>query len=121
MKGLYIDLRQIWKNSIRYLFAAMLEVRLGESAYIAGDDFTVADIAAVIAFDLAKVLRIRVTDETPNLQRWYDAVAARWPECGGSSAEIGRQFKVEQIIRHVRLGSRREDRYFVLRLLSEIS
>jgi len=59
------------------LFAAMLEERLGESEYIAGDDFTVADIAALIAFDFAKVLKIRVTDETPNLKRWYDAVSAR--------------------------------------------
>jgi len=41
------------------------------------DGFTVADIATVIAFDLAKVLKTRVTDETPPLKRWYGPVSAR--------------------------------------------
>ena len=58
-------------------FRQMLDARLGESEFIAGDTFSVADIAGLIACDFAKVLKFRVGDDTPNLKRWYDAVSAR--------------------------------------------
>jgi len=63
------------------LFHAMLDERLGESEFIAGEHYTVADIAAMVACDFAKVVKIRVSDETPNLKRWHDAVSAR-PSAG---------------------------------------
>ena len=63
------------------LFYAMLDERLGESEYIAGDDFSIADIAALVALDFAKVLKKRVGDDVPNLKRWYDAVSSR-PSAG---------------------------------------
>ena len=59
------------------LFFTMLDERLGESEYIAGPEFSVADIAALIACDFSKVLKKRVGDDTPNLKRWYDAVSSR--------------------------------------------
>jgi glutathione S-transferase len=51
--------------------------RLADSEFIAGDRFTVADIAALVACDFAKVLKMRVGNDTPDLERWYDAVSAR--------------------------------------------
>lgn len=58
-------------------FYALLDARLADSAFIAGSDFSVADIAALIACDFAKVLKKRVGDDTPNLKRWYDTVSSR--------------------------------------------
>ena len=59
------------------LFFAMLDEELKDREFIAGDSFSVADIAALITCDFAKVLKRRVGDDTPNLKRWYDAVSAR--------------------------------------------
>ncbi|BCL76549.1 thiol:disulfide oxidoreductase [Jeongeupia sp. HS-3] len=62
-------------NETARLYAVM-DKRLGEAAYLAGDDYSIADIAAypwVVPYerqgqDLA---------DFPNLQRWFDAIAAR--------------------------------------------
>jgi len=59
------------------LFKTMLDLRLADSEFIAGDRFTVADIAALVTCDFAKVLKMRVGNDTPDLERWYDAVSAR--------------------------------------------
>lgn len=59
------------------LFFAMLDERLAESEFIAGDEYTVADIAALAACDFAKVVQKRIGDATPHLKRWYEAVSAR--------------------------------------------
>ena len=58
-------------------FHERLDRRLGESEYVAGDTFTVADITALIAVDFAGRLKIRVSPEQPHLGRWHAAVNAR--------------------------------------------
>lgn len=58
-------------------FKQMLDEQLASSEFIAGDRYSVADIAALVACDFAKVLKMRVGDDTPHLKRWYDAVSAR--------------------------------------------
>lgn len=45
--------------------------------YIAGERFTVADITAVAAFDLAKIVKIRIPETLNNLTKWYETVSAR--------------------------------------------
>jgi len=59
------------------LFYAMLDERLADSEFIAGPDYSVADIAALVSCDFAKVVKKRVGVATPNLRRWYDTVSAR--------------------------------------------
>jgi glutathione S-transferase len=59
------------------LFYAMLDERLADSEFIAGADFSVADIAALVACDFAKVAKKRVGTGTANLARWYESVSAR--------------------------------------------
>lgn len=59
------------------LFKTMLDERLAHSEFIAGERFTVADIAALATCDFAKVVKMRVGDDTPSLKRWYDAVSSR--------------------------------------------
>ena len=59
------------------LFHGLMEERLADNHYIAGNDFSIADIAGLIAIDFGKLVKKRVDDGTPNLKRWYDEVSAR--------------------------------------------
>ena len=59
-------------------FYSDLEARLHEAPYIAGDEFSVADITAVVAIDFAsKALNIPVPAESEASRRWYDSTASR--------------------------------------------
>lgn len=62
-------------NAAKYL--NILERRLGEKEFIAGNTFSIADITALCAMDFARVVKIRMTDEHVNLARWYEAVSNR--------------------------------------------
>ncbi len=59
------------------LFHRILEDRISESPFLAGDLFSIADIAAIVALDFGKIVQKRVDDATPNLKRWYDKVSSR--------------------------------------------
>ena len=59
-------------------FLTLLDTRLGESTFIAGDQFSIADITALITCDFAKVIKKGAPFEAhPNVQRWYEAVSSR--------------------------------------------
>lgn len=58
-------------------FYAMLDARLSESPFVAGDDYTVADIAALCAVDFARVVKKRPSEDHAALKRWHEAVSAR--------------------------------------------
>jgi glutathione S-transferase len=62
-------------------FLARLDARFGESEYVAGDAFSVADITALIAVDFASRLKIAIAPEQLHLARWHAAVSAR-PSAG---------------------------------------
>lgn len=57
-----------------------LDGELAGRSYIAGDDYTIADITALIGIDFGRMVNIR-PDELPNLKRWHEAVSAR-PSAG---------------------------------------
>ena len=59
------------------IYLNILERRLGEKEFIAGNTFSIADITALCAMDFARVVKIRMTDEHVNLARWYEAVSNR--------------------------------------------
>ena len=63
------------KNAAKFL--KLLDRRLAESDYIAGDRFSIADITALCSIDFARVMDIRIRDEYENLQRWYQLVSQR--------------------------------------------
>jgi glutathione S-transferase len=50
---------------------------LGAKEFVAGDQFSIADITTIVAIDFAKVINIVIDDEHVNLKRWYDAVSKR--------------------------------------------
>ena len=58
-------------------FYDMLNDHLIECPYIAGNDFSIADITAFVGVDFAKVIKKRIGEEQIALQRWHDEVSAR--------------------------------------------
>jgi glutathione S-transferase len=59
-------------------FCADLNVRLADVPFVAGDEFSVADITAVVTVDFAtKAAGLPMADEHTALKRWYDSVSTR--------------------------------------------
>jgi glutathione S-transferase len=58
-------------------FLKFLDGELKDRAYVAGTDFTIADITALVAVDFMRVSEMTVPDELTNVRRWYEAVSAR--------------------------------------------
>ncbi|MBT5494276.1 MAG: glutathione S-transferase, partial [Alphaproteobacteria bacterium] len=58
-------------------FMADLDTRLGESKYVAGDNYSVADITALVVVDFAGWVKVVPQEDQTNLKRWYDEVNAR--------------------------------------------
>lgn len=58
-------------------FLRMLDGELAGREFIAGDEFTVADITGLIGVDFMKPARIAVPEDLANVRRWYEAVKAR--------------------------------------------
>ena len=56
---------------------SLLDKELGNREFIAGDDFTMADITALVAVDFMKPARIERPDNLPNLDRWHEQVKSR--------------------------------------------
>lgn len=56
---------------------AVLDARLGETPFVAGDDFSIADITALVAIDFMKPARIALPDGLDHVARWRALVAAR--------------------------------------------
>ena len=61
------------------LFFDRLDERLGETGYVAGDRFTIADITAACALDFAMATKVYAegSADLANLNRWHGAVSAR--------------------------------------------
>ena len=58
-------------------FMTMLNTRLEGRDFIAIDQFSVADITALVVIDFAKWVKVIPGDNHPNLKRWYQQVSAR--------------------------------------------
>ncbi len=76
------DLAQIPELATRAMaridrFFAVLDARLAESPYLAGDAYSVADIDALVAVDFARAVKRRIPDDATALKRWHETVSAR--------------------------------------------
>jgi glutathione S-transferase len=58
-------------------FLALLDRELATHRYVAGDEFSVADITGLVAVDVMKPARLAIPDEMGNVRRWHADVAAR--------------------------------------------
>jgi glutathione S-transferase len=62
-------------------FLQLLDGELKDHAFVAGADYSVADITALVAVDFMRVSKLAVPDTLQNLKRWHQAVSAR-PSAG---------------------------------------
>jgi len=58
-------------------FFVMLNDRLADRDFIVTDRFSIADITAVVAVDFARVVKVKLGEQHPHLQRWRAAMALR--------------------------------------------
>jgi glutathione S-transferase len=58
-------------------FLDHLDSELKARRFIAGNDYSVADITAMIAIDFLRVSKLAVPDALTHLKRWYAAVSER--------------------------------------------
>ena len=58
-------------------FFAVLDARLHGREFLATERFSVADIAAAVAVDFARVVEVKPGDQHPNLLRWRAGLAQR--------------------------------------------
>jgi glutathione S-transferase len=58
-------------------FLQFLDGELKGRPYVAGKDYSVADITAMVAVDFMRVSKITVPEALANVQRWHAAVSAR--------------------------------------------
>ncbi len=63
------------KRAIQQL--AWLDGELADRPFVAGDRYTIADIALLVGIDFGRVSEIRVEPEHKNLTRWYGEVSSR--------------------------------------------
>ena len=58
-------------------FVAVLDARLGESEWVAGDAYSFADVMALTTIDFARTAKLAVPEEAAHIARWYAAASAR--------------------------------------------
>ncbi|MBI1199419.1 MAG: glutathione S-transferase [Phenylobacterium sp.] len=55
----------------------VLDRRLGETAWLAGDRFTIADLVTFIGIDFGRMIKFQVPGELASVARWAEAMRAR--------------------------------------------
>lgn len=81
--GYFSDREEVhkdWGESNRAIAEKQFEFlnkHLADNEFIAGQEYSIADITTVCAVDFAKVIGLKVTDALPNLQRWHQSMQAR--------------------------------------------
>ncbi|HUJ36232.1 MAG TPA: glutathione S-transferase [Hyphomicrobium sp.] len=80
MKGLEDPQIAAWGEANKPKVAEMLaliDARLKEARFIAGDEYSIADITALVAVDFMRVMRLRRPEGLGSLERWHREVSAR--------------------------------------------
>jgi glutathione S-transferase len=58
-------------------FTDALDQRLGDTPWIAGPEYSFADITALVTIDFARAAKLAIGDKHANLRRWHEAASAR--------------------------------------------
>jgi glutathione S-transferase len=58
-------------------FLALLDQELADQPFVAGDQYSVADITGLVAVDFMKPAKLTVADDLKNVRRWHEAVSSR--------------------------------------------
>ncbi|MCE8007544.1 glutathione S-transferase [Aestuariivita sp.] len=59
------------------VFFDLLEERLSESRFLAGDSFSLADLTGYVFVDFARIVKLRIPEGHTASQDWFDRIAAR--------------------------------------------
>ncbi|MFK7835865.1 MAG: glutathione S-transferase family protein [Sulfitobacter sp.] len=59
------------------MFFDLLEERLSESTFLAGDTFTMADITGFVFCDFARVIKMPIRENCPATQKWFAGIKQR--------------------------------------------
>src|SRR5262249_30425275 len=70
------DLVERGRERVQRFFKVM-DGRLADREFVAGERYTIADITALVAVDFAGWIKLKIPDDCPNLRRWHQAVSAR--------------------------------------------
>lgn len=75
----YVQLPELAKRGMDRArkFFDLLEERLQDSAFVACDHFTLADISTFVFVDFARVIKMRIPEGHSATQAWYDGIQAR--------------------------------------------
>jgi glutathione S-transferase len=75
----YAQIPQLAERGVARLrqFLVELDERLHDREFIAARQFSIADIAAVVSIDFARIVKVRLDERHPNLLRWRAAMAQR--------------------------------------------
>jgi glutathione S-transferase len=58
-------------------FLTMLDGHLAETRFVAGDEFSVADITGLVGMDFMRMARIKPPEDLLNVARWHGELSAR--------------------------------------------
>jgi glutathione S-transferase len=58
-------------------FFKLMDARLADREFVAGERYSIADITTLVAVDFAGWIKLTIPDDCPHLRRWHAAVAAR--------------------------------------------
>lgn len=58
-------------------FLRLLDPELATREFIAGDDYSIADITALVAVDFMKVAKLEVPDDLTHVKAWHERVSSR--------------------------------------------
>jgi glutathione S-transferase len=58
-------------------FFKVMNARLADRAFVAGERYSIADITTLVAIDFAGWIKLTIPDDCAHLRRWHQAVAAR--------------------------------------------
>ena len=75
----YAQIPQLAERGLARLqqFLTDLDAQLKDRYFIAAQQFSIADIAAVVTIDFARIVKVRPDEHHPNLLRWRSAMAQR--------------------------------------------
>jgi glutathione S-transferase len=77
-----LDLEQIPELATRGIirlkaFMRVMDTQLSNHQFLAGDEFSVADITAFVSASFAHWIKVEIPQELVHLQRWYKEIGAR--------------------------------------------
>lgn len=55
----------------------VMDQQLATNKFMAGQEYSIADITGMIAVDFGRVIKLRIPDELKNVARWHAEVSAR--------------------------------------------